>query len=275
MEDIPEERQRALEHLIGEAESKTIESHPLITFDTFGTTAGLDPAAFNNAFLVYAAGHYGELAYTQAQVAAWQKKFNENPNFFKKDPEYLRESARGKVAIVQQGIYPIGFYPDVIDLFMEALQKGMRLATTSKGGIELIEAIYSQDLPDPVSIGEMTYYSYKDFLDGIKSTSAKGNMFPDKTDPNCYMEQVLKQYIDEGNVTLSYTSDDIAEVNAAFECSLRLNDLKNTALNKGIAAIHIPPESHSRGNHQVTEQNGIYIVHDLSEVVAISQRYAT
>ena len=269
-----EENQQALDDLVEQAEAEEKEASPLITFDTFGTTAGLNPVEFNKAFLDYAADHYEELGYTREQVAAWQEKFRENPNFYKKDPEYLRESARGKVAIVQNGIYPITFYPDVIDFFVSAAEKGIKLATTSKGGIELIEAIYSQELKAPVAIGDRTYKSYMDFLDGIKSTSAKGNRFPDKTKPECYLEQVLRQYINEGNKTLSYTSDDSAEVNAALQCSERLKRMKNPHLKNGIAAIHIPPDIHSKGDHRVTLQNGIYIIHDLSEVIAISQNYA-
>src|SRR3989344_3245388 len=173
-ESKEESKKKQLEELIEDAEqTNNGETVPLRAIDTFGTVMEMNAEDFNTRFLEYAASHYQELGYTREQVSEWMAQFAQNRRFIQ-DPEYLKTTSKGKVQFVREGNYKGRFYPDTLDFFVEAVRNGLKLATFSKGGIELVEEFYQTPLPGHVREGGRKYSTYSDFMDGMYSTSSGG-----------------------------------------------------------------------------------------------------
>jgi len=254
------DKDKILSDMISATDVAALDTKPLITFDTFGTTVRINSKEFNLAFF----DHAKELGYNAEDIAELWEKYQTKWN----DPDYLKRSAKGKAEMVRRGIYDVPFFEDALDFFVEAASKGIKLITLSKGGMELVKAIYDRPLPEPITIGDRQYSTYHDFV-GLYSTTDR-SMFPEKTDPRCFLEFTLNMYSDRQRV-LSYTTDDINEATAVLECSKRMRGMKNFQLNTGIFAILLPQEEHKvEGALEVRKQSGIYVVNSLRTIIDLS-----
>ena len=235
----------------------------VICFDTLGTTIDLDAVELNKILF----NHAEELGYSRTEIARLRSLYENN----RKDPAFLRESGRGKEEMVRRGLYQVKFFDDILEFLVKATERGLRLVTVSKGGIEFLKAIYETRLPEPVTIEKKTYERYIDFLE-VLSTSVPEFKHQDKTAPACYMELVQNMYA-LGRQVLSYVSDDPKETAAAQGASEMLKEqAQYPELRAGIRVVLISPEEHRIEGRRFTTSydKGIYLSNNLPGVVDIS-----